>query len=182
MCRQCLDRCKRGIVRGDGRESEMSCRVSAVTSVSATVAVWHPAKPGVQRGTPSRSVATLRTLLEGEQEGTRHPLRPCWRSFSCRGLRIYSIRHQGYTTDRVPPSIRKRVIFGANTRVRKKIAVQWAPNACNAMRSSLTAVAGSSKFSAEMAHLACFVACLMDSSSSLNGPCDEAAGGGGAAG
>lgn len=155
------------------------CRVSAVTSVSATVAVWLPVKPDVKRGTSSMNCHVAH-IAQGEQEGTRHPLRPCWGSLSCRGLRIYSIRHQGYTTNRVPLYMNASDLRCKHTA--DKNDVQCAPNACNAIRSSLTAVAESSKLSAEMAHLACFVACLMDSSSSLNGPCDDTAGGGGAAG
>ena len=46
-----------------------------------------------------------------------------------------------------------------------------APKDCKAILSSLTAVGTSSKFNAEIAHLACFCADMMASSSVLKGPC-----------
>ena len=52
-------------------------------------------------------------------------------------------------------------------------STQAAPKACSAALNSLTAVEESSKFNAEIAHFACFVAAMMESSSSLNGPCDD---------
>jgi hypothetical protein len=54
---------------------------------------------------------------------------------------------------------------------------QFAPKALSAMRSSFTAVAASSKFRAEMAHLACFVASAIERSSSLKGPWEGAGAG-----
>jgi hypothetical protein len=47
---------------------------------------------------------------------------------------------------------------------------QFAPRALKAIRNSLTAVAASSKFKAEIAHLACFCASAIECSSSLKGP------------
>ena len=44
-----------------------------------------------------------------------------------------------------------------------------APNVCNAALNSLTAVSASSKFKAEMAHLACFCALAIAISSVLSG-------------
>jgi hypothetical protein len=120
-------------------------------------------------------------IARGEQEGTRHPKLPMLKI-----LLVLKPKNIFYTTSGVYSD--QLLYMNASDlrcidRPTMENHVQCAPNACSAIRNSLTAVALSSKFSAEMAHLACFVACLIDSSSSLKGPCDDdAAGGGGAAG
>jgi hypothetical protein len=81
----------------------------------------------------------------------------------------------GYTTEQVS-TIRIFRTICLTDRVRWQL--QIAPKAFKAMRSSLTAVAESSKFSAEIAHLACFCASLIESSSLRKGPCADDAGGG----
>jgi len=70
-----------------------------------------------------------------------------------------------------------KILVACEGQPKKLDSHQFAPSAPNAMRSSLTAVAASSKFSADMAHFACFVASMIESSSFLNEPCENCWGG-----
>jgi hypothetical protein len=78
----------------------------------------------------------------------------------------------GVSKDKVSSELNSTLHVPKPVFIRSKIQnrAQLAPSAWSASLSSFTAVLTSSKFSAEMAHFACLVASIWDSSSVLNGP------------
>lgn len=103
-------------------KSQCFCRVSAVTSVSATVAVWLPVEAGPrrdERGTSSFD-CHVATIAQGEQEGTRHPEFPMPKI-----LLVLKSKNMFYSTSGVynkssPSTYEREITLGAKTdRLRK---------------------------------------------------------------